>query len=301
MRQETSTARSRELGHELRRVRKRAGYSGTEMARMLGWGLPKVSRLESGQREVLPTEITDYLARARATPEELAELVALASGAHNHRLQFHAAGQPDALRTLTLLEARCKSITTYSPDLVPAHLQTDAYIQAVFRRYGHTAGPEFDAAVAARVKRQTAIFTRHSRPALTLYVHEDALCATLDDPAIMYEQLLHLQLSSELPHCRIRVVPASNDTFDSRHDFTIFRHEVDQPVLHVDALTASLFLEDDTEIAFYQEFLNHVDAAALDRHESREWLASRTRELEPRTHVHARRWPQDSRLVHQPR
>ncbi|WP_414936503.1 helix-turn-helix domain-containing protein [Amycolatopsis sp. cmx-11-51] len=282
-RHEPSTARTRELGHELRRVRKRAGYSGTDMARNLGWGVPKVSRLESGQRSVLPEEVAIYLARAHATPEELKELVALASEAHDHRLQFHDAGLPDRLRTLALLEARSMSITTYSPDLIPVPLQTDAYIRTVLQRYGHTAGPKLEAAVETRLSRQTAIFTRHSRPALTLYIHEDALYTTLADPTVLYEQLLHLQISSALPRCRIYLVPASTETFDSRHDFTIFRHEVDQPVLYVDALTASLFLEDDTEIAFYQEFLNHLDAAALDHHQSREWLANRTQELEQNT------------------
>lgn len=280
MKQETSTARTRELGHELQRVRKRAGYTGTDMARRLGWGISKVSRLESGQRLVLPEEVAIYLASALATPEELKELVALASEAHHHRLQFHNAGLADRLRTLTLLEARSTSITTYSPDLIPAPLQTDVYIRAVLQRYGHTTDPELEAAVETRLKRQRALFTRHSRPALTLYIHENAFHTTLDDPTVMYEQLLHLQMASSLPRCRIHLVPATTETSGRRHDFTIFRHNQDQPVLHVDALTASLFLEHDTEIAFYQEFLSHLDAAALDRNQSREWLVNRTHELE---------------------
>ncbi|WP_410601573.1 helix-turn-helix domain-containing protein [Amycolatopsis sp. lyj-90] len=280
MRQETSTARTRELGHELRRVRKRAGFSGADMARMLGWGMPKVSRLESGQRLVRPEEIAIYLARAGAMPAELDELVKLATEAHGHRLQFHGAGMPDQLRTLTLLEAFSTSIKTYSPDFVPVPLQTEAYIRAVLQQCGHAIGPELEAAVETRLKRQKAIFTRHSRPALSLYIREEALRIELDDPKVMHEQLLHLQISSALPRCRIYLVPATAETVDSRHDFSIFRHDQDQPVLHVDALTASLFLEDDTEIAFYQDFLSYLDRAALDRHQSREWLVDRTHELE---------------------
>lgn len=289
MRQETSTARTRELGHELRRIRTRAGYSGTDMARRLGWGVPKVSRLESGQR-ILPSEdIAAYLASARATPEELTELVALASEAHGHRLQFHSAGLPDRLRTLTLLEARSTSITTNSPDYIPALLQTDPYIGALLQRYGHTAGPAFEAAVKGRLDRQTALFVRHSPPTLTFYIHEDALRTTLDDSPVMYEQLLHLQIASALPHCRIHVVPASTETSDSRLDFSIFRHDQYQPVLHVDAHTASLFLEHDTEITFYQEFLNHLATAALDHDQSREWILNRTNELEQNPHGDTRR------------
>lgn len=46
------TARKRELGGELRRVRELAGYNGQDLARRLGWSPTKVSRLETGARQI---------------------------------------------------------------------------------------------------------------------------------------------------------------------------------------------------------------------------------------------------------
>ncbi|MEU9687666.1 helix-turn-helix domain-containing protein [Amycolatopsis japonica] len=45
-----STAKQRELGAELRRIRTRAGYLATDMSRILGWPASTISRLESGLR-----------------------------------------------------------------------------------------------------------------------------------------------------------------------------------------------------------------------------------------------------------
>lgn len=45
-----TTARSRELGIELRRARERIGYTGGQLARKLGWSNSRISRLEGGMR-----------------------------------------------------------------------------------------------------------------------------------------------------------------------------------------------------------------------------------------------------------
>ncbi|MFC9251422.1 helix-turn-helix domain-containing protein [Amycolatopsis thailandensis] len=283
---ETSTARTRELGHELQRIRKRSGYSGADMSRTLGWGFPKVSRLESGQRSVQPGDVAIYLARARATPDELEELVSLASDPHSHQLQFHSPGLPDSLRTLTLLEAHSTAITTYSPDVIPALLQTDSYVRAVLRRYGHT-GPDLETAVEARLARH-ALFARRSRPALTFYIHENALRGVASDSTVMNEQLVQLQLASSLPQCQIHVVPATAEEPGDGREFSVFRHDGNQPVFQVDAFAASLFLEEDSVIAFYREFLRHLTTAALDRDQSRNWIVNRTSELERTTPGNAR-------------
>lgn len=62
-----STAKQRELGAELRRIRMRAGYLATDMSRMLGWPASTISRLESGLRNYQAGDIAIYLARAKAT------------------------------------------------------------------------------------------------------------------------------------------------------------------------------------------------------------------------------------------
>lgn len=57
MRDRDTTARSRELGAELTKVRERAGYNGTELARVLGWSAGRLSRLENGKRGVSEVDV----------------------------------------------------------------------------------------------------------------------------------------------------------------------------------------------------------------------------------------------------
>ncbi|WP_442974121.1 helix-turn-helix domain-containing protein [Saccharothrix sp. NRRL B-16348] len=52
-----TTARSRELGEELRRIRHRARQSSADTAAALGWSLGKLSKLETGSRGTSPWEI----------------------------------------------------------------------------------------------------------------------------------------------------------------------------------------------------------------------------------------------------
>ncbi|KOX30442.1 hypothetical protein ADK67_09820, partial [Saccharothrix sp. NRRL B-16348] len=52
-----TTARSRELGEELRRIRHRARKSSADTAAALGWSLGKLSKLETGSRGTSPWEI----------------------------------------------------------------------------------------------------------------------------------------------------------------------------------------------------------------------------------------------------
>ncbi|WP_410598815.1 DUF5753 domain-containing protein [Amycolatopsis sp. lyj-90] len=168
------------------------------------------------------------------------------------------------------------------PDVIPALLQTDAYIRAVLRRYGHT-GPDLETGVEARLARN-ALFTRRSGPALTFYIHENALNAMVGDSTVMNEQLIQLQLASSPPHCQIHVVPATAEESGDGREFSVFfQHEGNQPVFHVDAFTASLFLEEDRVIAYHREFLRHLPTAALDRDQSRNWIVNRTSELEQNT------------------
>ncbi|MDQ2584052.1 helix-turn-helix domain-containing protein [Saccharothrix yanglingensis] len=61
-----STARSRELGEELRRIRHRARLSSAVVAESLGWSLGKLSKLETGTRSTSPWEIATLIGRCAA-------------------------------------------------------------------------------------------------------------------------------------------------------------------------------------------------------------------------------------------
>ncbi|GAB3741143.1 hypothetical protein GCM10027598_71580 [Amycolatopsis oliviviridis] len=105
-----STAKQRELGAELRRIRMRAGYLATDMSRMLGWPASTISRLESGLRNYQAGDIAIYFARAKA-PRELDDLVALDRLPDDgYQARSQPIGFPDDLPLVKVLDSGSQSV-----------------------------------------------------------------------------------------------------------------------------------------------------------------------------------------------
>jgi transcriptional regulator with XRE-family HTH domain len=272
---EESTARARELGGELRRVRERAKLSGHALARQLGWPPPKISRLETGKRGVSEVEIAIFLARCGVSPEEMDRLTHLARVCDNgYRLQSHGDKLPEELLSLIKLETTTDGVFDYDPTLIPGLLQTESYVRELLRWGKYPTGPDFESRVNARLARH-AIFNRRWPPQLTFCIHEHALRSVVGGPELMHEQILHLVLTSSSPRCQVRVVPAAAAPFGVfGGSFRFLRFADDPPVVYAQTHTASLFLEEETEIRRYRDLLEDLDLAALDRGQSREWLAA---------------------------
>jgi transcriptional regulator with XRE-family HTH domain len=271
---EESTARTRELGGELKRVREQAKLSGHGLARLLGWPAPKISRLETGKRGVSEVEIAMFLARCRVTPDEMDRLMRLARLTDDgYRAQSHGHQLPDELFSLIKLETTAEAIFDYEPLLVPGLLQTEAYIREFLRWGKYATGPAFESRVSARLARQ-AIFNRRWPPKLAFCIHEHALRATVGGPGLMHEQILHLILTSSAPRCDIRVVPAAAAPVGMfGNSFRLMCFADDRPVVYAQTHTASLFLEKERDVRRHRDLLEDLELAALNGGQSREWLA----------------------------
>jgi transcriptional regulator with XRE-family HTH domain len=128
-----STARTRELGAVLRRIREDARYTGAELARKLGWGQSKVSRLESGDRGATEVEVAVFAAFCGAKGDELKRILNLANKVDdNHWLHVRGDRLPDELCSVIALETTADVITYYEPIVIPGLLQTEDYARALF-------------------------------------------------------------------------------------------------------------------------------------------------------------------------
>src|SRR5690606_5380342 len=72
------TVRGRRLAHELRRIRERAGLSGEQAARALGWDQSKISRMETARMRITSGEVVALCQVYAVEGEEREELVQLA-------------------------------------------------------------------------------------------------------------------------------------------------------------------------------------------------------------------------------
>lgn len=279
--QYASSAKRREIGAELQRIRARAGYLVKDMSHMLEWPTSSVSRLEHGRWKAPDGKIALYLARARATTAEFDRLRTLDCAADDgYQARPHPREVPDGLILVSLLDAESTSCTTYDPRDIPRQIQTEAHIRLTLRRHGHQDGPEFDAAVQNRLRWQP--HTSLQRGPFTFYIPEKALLAHPGSPAVARDQLAHLAVLAAAPRCRIHLVPADAPVDDIPIAFTMYQHDEHPPVLHLQHPTFSAFLEQPHDLTYYETQIARLAKLSLSHWETTEWLIRTVADLEHR-------------------
>lgn len=270
-----STARTRELGSELRRVRENARYSGKELATKLGWSQSKVSRMETGSRTISEVDAATYLAYCGVAGDELNRILELTSACHDeYWLQARGQRLADELHSLIVQETTAQVITYYEPMVIPGLLQTEDYARALFHECDLLPAEAIEPLVRTRMERQR-LLRRQYPPKVTFYVHENALRMQVGDTRTMQEQLLHMLLVCAATECRLRVISTSVGARTSMiGQFTWMAHSEHNPVIYVEHLTTSLFLECRDDMVAYRRQLDRLNVLALDEGQSREVIAS---------------------------
>ena len=124
----TSTAYSRDLGDELRRLRQRfTGLRGRAMALQLGWDPSKVSNLEHGKIRGTDIDLAQYLTVCGKDIDYFEDFLRRYHNAFDPCL----AQAPDSLRTLAMTETMATGITAYDVLTVNSLLRTPQYARAV--------------------------------------------------------------------------------------------------------------------------------------------------------------------------
>ncbi|WP_162185785.1 Scr1 family TA system antitoxin-like transcriptional regulator [Lentzea aerocolonigenes] len=164
----TSTAHSRSLGDELRRIRETCtDLGGAKMAVRLGWHPSKVTNIEKGKARASEIDLVQFLTACDKDIDFFEDFRRRYQNAfEEYVVQVH-----DDLRTLAFAESTAKVITSYTPGGVPGLFQTPEYADALYRLGGFVAEERIPNLVRFRVERQ-AILRRHQPPTCLFYVHE---------------------------------------------------------------------------------------------------------------------------------
>ncbi|SFO91337.1 Helix-turn-helix domain-containing protein [Amycolatopsis arida] len=277
MRIDSSTARSRELGGELRRIRLASGKLACDVARDLGWSTSKVSRGETGQRGMSQVDLAMLLAKCDADPDDIRRLLELHADLDNGYWVRPVGGVMNpALRSLITQENTACALTNVELQVIPGLAQTEDYARALFHEVGTLDEDAIEAAVQTRMERQNLFsHRRRDRPRTLFYIHEQALRLPVGSHQVMRDQMLHLLLLGNLDFCTIRVVPVSagaRGTFVG--PFLLFEYVEHNPVVYVDIKTAAVFLERKEDVATYRQALGRLGAVSLSEGQSRELLAA---------------------------
>ncbi len=274
------TVRSRELGDGLRRAMENAGLAGKDVAKLLDLSPSWVSRLISGKRNVSAVQASAFLAVCQAPSAERERLLELCEEQHTPGwFQQHGSRLPLQLVTLIDHESIAVAISSFESTLVPGLLQTGDYTRALLKEAGRVSADEIDNRVATRLARQS-MFSRESPAGFTFYLHEFVLRLPVGGPAVMADQLQHLERMSLRPYLTLRVVPAAlGPHAATAGPFTLMEFAEFKPVAYLESETSSLFLEKPVEIEAYQDILAALAETALGEGESRELIATLATEL----------------------
>ena len=257
-----STAYSRYLGDELRRLRESCTtYNGREMAVFLGWDPSKVSNIERGKVRATEVDLAQFMATCGKDLHYLEEF----RDRYHNAFDTCVTSRSDNLRMLAMAESTAKKIYSYEVMTLHGLVQTAPYARALFVEAQLEAPEDIEEAVQARMERQT-VLRRPYRPECVFYVHELALRRRFGDAELMKEQYLRL-----LHHTHtFRIVPDTVSTL--RSPVQLFEFSKASPVVYTETDMAQVWAQDTTAVTRATRHFQRLDDLALGEDQSRSLL-----------------------------
>ncbi|WP_191296108.1 helix-turn-helix domain-containing protein [Lentzea cavernae] len=261
-----STAYSRDLGDELRRLRENStSFGGRAMAVQLGWDPSKVSNIETGKARATEIDLAQYLATCGKDLDYLQDF----SNRYRHAFDLYFAQVPNNLRTLAMAESMATTMLVYEILAIPGLLQTEDYVRALFVETGCESSEAIEKGVERRMARQS-IWQRPYRPDCVFYVHELALQMRVGDARIMEDQYLRLLFNAHI----VRIVPANIRGVAFHSKCTLFEFGKASPLAYTETDLAKVFAQDGLAVAWSRKLFERLDAVALDEEQSKNKLAN---------------------------
>lgn len=271
------TARQKRLGAELRKLREKAGMSGSQVGAFLGGERAQVSHLESGRYGISAERVRRLASFYSTTDKHLID--ALASMAEERSKgwweEYRGILSPGFL-DLSELEHHAKYLRAVQMLHVPGILQTAEYAREVMCN-SVSSLPSLPAAeLKARVEhrlRRREIFDRPAPPSFEAFIHEAALRMRYCEPEIMQAQLAFLSDLSQFPTVTVRVIPFDVQITPSVHSLLYAGGPIPQlDTVQIDSAFNAGFVDAESQLSRYRAMLDSVTSLALDVDESRKFI-----------------------------
>jgi transcriptional regulator with XRE-family HTH domain len=253
----------RRLAAALKHLRARSGLSAAELGRILGWTQTRVSRTENAGRRVSVADATAW-ANATTAPAGLrAEVTELAEAAARDVRSWwnvHADGLAGRQQEIAALEVSSEVIRN-TQHMVPGILQTAEYARHALSLANVSGQTDVATAVAARMRRQEALYDPSRR--FEYVLPEAALRLRLaDEPAVMRAQADRLLSLDTLPNVSIAVLPFSVPQPVWPGAFVLYEIP-DEPLVVIETLTDEVVIGDKRQVGVYREAFARLRAAAV--------------------------------------
>jgi transcriptional regulator with XRE-family HTH domain len=259
----TSTDQARaSLGIRLRDIRRDAGLSGTELARLSGWLSSKVSKIEHGKQTPSEEDLRIWCEHCRAL-DELPDLIAAVRSIETQFAEWRRIMRSGTRRRQQASAAayeRARLFRIYEPAVVPGLLQTREYAVAILLTFIDFVRIPEDAeeGAAARLERQRVL--THGDRRFHMVLGEQALHTNVGGAEVMTGQLERLLAVLKLPRLRLGIIPMDAPyRVPLNNGFWI----LDEALVQFDTYSAELSLVRPDEIALYGRAFERLAALAV--------------------------------------
>ncbi|MFI6584211.1 helix-turn-helix domain-containing protein [Embleya sp. NPDC050493] len=268
----------RDLGDQLRKLRGKR--TATSIAEELGVSPSTVTRTETGERVCTEeyfhalVEVFGLTGKKRQTLEELAIAVWDADPPWWAKFADVLSANYAALLEYEETALRRRD---YQINLIPAHLQTEPYSEAVTAvDFAGLSRDTIDDLVAIRLERQRRVFEADPRLEVEAVVTEGVLRWAVGGPEVHRNQLARLLDVTELPNVSLRVIPftaGAGGTYAS--SFQILSYGGDEPeVVFGQGVSGSTFMNDPREVRRFGRLFTTLSKHALSLEDSRALIAT---------------------------
>lgn len=201
-----STARLRQLGSWLARLRVDAGCDVAEAAQCLGCSESKIRHLEAGRSRITKCDLDKLLDRY-ATPAEIREQLEHTRLSAGQRGWWASYRLPEWFAPYVEFESFAAEADNFELDVVPGLLQTERYAYEIHRASRYTTNPQdIRRRVDARIARQDRL-TGEQPLRLRAVVAESALHRRVGGTEVMREQIDRVLDQCRLPNVIVQVLP----------------------------------------------------------------------------------------------
>lgn len=263
------------LGADLRQLREGSGMSTRSVAEKLGVSRMAVNRTEVGKRTTPPEEVIALCALYGITGRQRERLVERASGGDGST-SWLATGpaMADQVMSLVALENEASWITNVSIGLIPGLLQTPEYMRAVC---GTSRAPEW--MVRTRLGRQGLLTQTHA-PEVRFLIEESVLHRPVGGDVVLDGQLEHLLRTGTKPNVSIQLIPLSAGIHAGLDgSFMVLGFPQRNSHAYVEARGSGLILTRPDDVKPFEEALQDINDAALDKHRSAALIEKIRKEL----------------------
>ncbi|MFJ2239404.1 helix-turn-helix domain-containing protein [Streptomyces sp. NPDC087859] len=265
----------RKLRLALRQARERVGLTQREAAEQVEWSQSKLIRVETGTVSVSVSDLRALVTLYRITdPAEVHELEQAARGSKGASWwsKYHDVVTPQFAQYLGY-ESAATSLNTYHPIVIPGHLQTRAYAEALLAPRG-LAPERAERVVDLRMERQERMFDGSGRPVTTFVLDEAAVRRQIGGREVLNGQLDQLLDFGTRDGITLRILPFDAGAhYSTLGSFVLLSFPDDDDLLYLEHAAGSMTGGEDLELlARYQECFHTITELALGDIESRDLI-----------------------------